>query len=104
MLRWCYLVLIVAIIIASGMVMTRLIGSTHASPLTKIFTFANGSPCKHLCLLGIQPHVTTEKGAIALLEAHPLTQHLAVLNTKPIFVGNFQAGPLIMLHQSPDEL
>jgi hypothetical protein len=104
MLRYYRLTLILMIVTASALVGIRMIGGTHASPLTEMFTTANGSLCKQPCLFGIRPNEATGKEAIALLKSHPLTRGQAVLSTNPVLVGDLQGGPLIVLHQTSDGL
>jgi hypothetical protein len=82
MRRLAVLALIVTVLLAALVGLTRLISRTNkVTSFALIFTGPNGLPCAQPCMFGIRPGQTTFLDAVALLRAHPLTRDLRVTDS-----------------------
>lgn len=61
------------------MTMPRLINTGDPSSYNLLFTYPDGSPCAHPCLLGIHPGQTTFAEGNAILNAQPLLEEAVAL-------------------------
>ena len=67
-----------------------LIARGFPSPLTALFTDANGLPCTHPCLLGVRLGQTKIKDGLEVLKVHPLTRDFEVQSRSPFIMGSRQ--------------
>lgn len=75
----CYtrITLFLMILSTSGVMVTRWAGTGGIMPYHLLYTYADGSPCPHVCLLGVEPGYTSLAEAEGILIHHPLLRGAA---------------------------
>jgi hypothetical protein len=80
MLRFLYgLVFRVFVVCALLVSAAKLTGPLRHDPMMPLFTNPDGSRCPMACLFGIRPGDTTFQEAVTLIQTHPMTDNLQLL-------------------------
>jgi hypothetical protein len=70
--------LVVMISVATLLIAVRLVGTRSGSFLPVIFTYADGSPCRHPCLFGAEPGRMSSDEIVTTLSQHPITRRMRI--------------------------